>query len=60
MMLDEEFTKTIEETVAEVEESGEALSQDPSNGYLREHLDRAVRRKVNYLRDASLISGWSG
>ena len=43
-----------------IEESGEALSQDPSNGYLREHLDRAVRRKVNYLRDASLISGWSG
>jgi hypothetical protein len=43
-----------------IDESGEALSQDPSNGYLREHLDRAVRRKVDYLRDASLVSGWSG
>ena len=43
-----------------IEESGEALAADPSNAYLREHLDRAVRRKVDYLRDASLISGWSG
>lgn len=42
-----------------IEESGEALAGDPSNGYLREHLDRAVRRKVDYLRDASLITGWS-
>ncbi len=42
-----------------IEESGEALAGDPSNGYLREHLDRAVRRKVGFLRDASLISGWS-
>ena len=43
-----------------IEESGEALAADPSNAYLREHLDRALRRKVGYLRDASLISGWSG
>ena len=43
-----------------IEESGEALAGDPGNEYLREHLDRAVRRKVDYLRDASLISGWSG
>ena len=43
-----------------IEESGEALAGDPGNEYLREHLDRAVRWKVAYLRDASLISGWSG
>ncbi len=43
-----------------IQESGEALAGDPGNEYLREHLDRAVRRKVAYLRDASLISGWSG
>ncbi len=43
-----------------IQESGEALAGDPGNEYLREHLDRAVRQKVAYLRDASLISGWSG
>ena len=42
-----------------IEESGAALSADPSNQYLREHLSRSVRRKVDYLRDASAISGWS-
>ena len=43
-----------------IQESAEALAGDPGNEYLREHLDRAMRRKVDYLRDASLISGWSG
>ena len=43
-----------------IQESGEALAGDPGNEYLREHLDRSVRQKVAYLRDASLISGWSG
>ena len=43
-----------------IQESGEALAGDPGNEYLREHLDRTVRQKVAYLRDASLISGWSG
>jgi len=42
-----------------IEESSAALLADPSNQYLREHLNRSVRRKVDYLRDASLISGWS-
>ena len=42
-----------------IQESGEALAGDPGNEYLREHLERTVRRKVDYLRDASLISGWS-
>lgn len=43
-----------------IEESGEAWAGDPGNEYLREHLDRVIRRKVDYLHDASLISGWSG
>lgn len=42
-----------------IEESGAALLADPGNPYLREHLTRSVRRKVDYLRNASAISGWS-
>ncbi len=42
-----------------IEESSAALLGDPGNQYLREHLNRSVRRKVDYLRDASVISGWS-
>jgi anti-sigma factor RsiW len=42
-----------------IEESAAALLADPSDQYLREHLSRSVRRKVDYLRDASEISGWS-
>jgi hypothetical protein len=42
-----------------IEESSAAFLADPSNQYLREHLNRSVRRKVDYLRDASAISGWS-
>ena len=41
-----------------IEESSEALAADPGNEYLLEHLGRAFRRKVDYLRDASDISGW--
>ena len=41
-----------------IEESSEALASDPGNEYLLEHLGRAFQRKVDYLRDASDISGW--
>ncbi len=41
-----------------IEESSEALAADPGNEYLLEHLGRAFERKVDYLRDASDISGW--
>jgi hypothetical protein len=41
-----------------IEESAEALATDPGNEYLLEHLGRAFERKVDYLRDASDISGW--
>lgn len=41
-----------------IEESSEALATDPGNEYLLEHLGRAFERKVDYLRNASLISGW--
>jgi anti-sigma factor RsiW len=42
-----------------IEESAAALSSDPGNEYLLEHLGRAFERKVDYLRDARDISGWS-
>jgi hypothetical protein len=42
-----------------IEESAAALLADPSDQYLREHLSRSVQRKVDYLRVASEISGWS-
>ncbi len=62
--LDPNTVRVLEKNLAiidrAIQESGEALAGDPGNEYLREHLDRAVRRKVDYLRDASLISGWSG
>lgn len=41
-----------------IEESGKALAADPENEYLLEHLGRTFQRKVDYLRDASAISGW--
>ncbi len=62
--LDPNTVRVLEKNLAiidrAIQESGEALAGDPGNEYLREHLDRAVRQKVAYLRDASLISGWSG
>ena len=41
-----------------IEESSAALAADPGNEYLLEHLGRAFERKVDYLRNASDISGW--
>ena len=41
-----------------IAESSEALAADPANEYLLEHLGRTFQRKVDYLRDASAISGW--
>ena len=41
-----------------IEASSVALAADPGNEYLLEHLGRAFERKVDYLRDASDISGW--
>ncbi len=41
-----------------IEESSEALAADPANEYLLEHLGRTFQRKVDYLRNASAISGW--
>lgn len=43
-----------------IEESVRALEVDPSNAFLRDHLERAYREKADFLREAALISGWEG
>lgn len=62
--LDPNTVRILEKNLAIIDraiaESGQALAADPGNEYLKEHLDMAVRRKVDYLREASLISGWTG
>jgi hypothetical protein len=42
-----------------IEESLAALQEDPGSEFLRAHVDRAFRRKVEYLREASTIAGWA-
>lgn len=47
----------IEQAIAD---SREALSQDPGNAFLAEHLDRMYRRKLIYLQDAVRLAEWEG
>lgn len=42
-----------------IRESREALRMDPGNPFLENHLDRAYRTKVEYLREAVRIVRWS-
>lgn len=42
-----------------IEESRNALAVDPGNAFLEEHLERAYRRKLSYLREATRIADWS-
>ena len=42
-----------------IEESVAALESDPLNAYLKGHVDRAIRRKVDYLREMTQIAGWT-
>jgi anti-sigma factor RsiW len=43
-----------------IEDSRRALTTDPANAFLREHLDRAYEQKVDYLREAAGIADWKG
>jgi hypothetical protein len=43
-----------------IQDSRRALEADPGNPFLKEHLDRAYRQKVDYLREAAGIADWSG
>jgi anti-sigma factor RsiW len=42
-----------------IEESYQALAQDPGNEFLAAHLERVFERKVQYLREAAQIIGWA-
>lgn len=42
-----------------IDESRRALALDPGNAFLREHLDRAYRDKLEYLRQAAGIAEWT-
>lgn len=58
--LDIETIAVIEKNLAIVEvalrEAEEALARDPSNAYLRAHLDRTLRTKVDVLERATLLA----
>ncbi len=43
-----------------IDESRRALAVDPGNAFLREHLDRTYREKLDYLREAAGIADWTG
>jgi hypothetical protein len=43
-----------------IEESVRALEVDPSNPFLRDHLDRAYREKADFLREVAAITEWEG
>jgi hypothetical protein len=45
---------------AAIVDSREALTLDPGNGFLAEHLERMYRRKLLYLRDAVRVAEWAG
>ena len=41
-----------------IRESQEALAVDPGNQFLQDHLERAYRGKVDYLREANAMLSW--
>jgi hypothetical protein len=43
-----------------IDESKRALTVDPGNAFLMNHLDRAYREKATYLREAASIAEWIG
>jgi hypothetical protein len=62
--LDPNTVRILEKNLGVIEraiaESRLALEVDPGNEYLRQHLDRAYRDKVNFLREVALITEWEG
>ena len=61
--LDGETVRVLERNLGVIEQaiqdSRRALVQDPANGFLAEHLERAYQRKLTYLRSATEIANWS-
>jgi anti-sigma factor RsiW len=52
--------KNLEVIDRAIQDSRRALATDPANPFLREHLQNAYRQKLDYLREATSIAGWSG
>jgi hypothetical protein len=42
-----------------IEESRQALAQDPENDFLAEHLERVYERKLSFLQEATRVAEWS-
>jgi hypothetical protein len=42
-----------------IEDSRQALAQDPENEFLAAHLERVYERKLSYLREAARVAEWS-
>jgi putative zinc finger protein len=42
-----------------IEDSHRALSKDPANDFLMEHLERSYERKLDFLREAAQIVSWA-
>lgn len=62
--LDPNTVRVIEKNLAviqrAIDESRQALAVEPGNAFLVEHLERAYRRKLSYLREATRLVAWSG
>jgi anti-sigma factor RsiW len=60
--LDANTVRILEKNLAVIDrairESQEALAVDPGNRFLEEHLERAYRGKVDYLRQATAMLTW--
>jgi hypothetical protein len=60
--LDPNTIRVLEKNLAVIDrairESQEALALDPGNPFLAEHLERAYRGKVDYLREATAMLSW--
>lgn len=58
--LDPETVKTIESNLRIIDlattQAREALAADPSNPYLREHLAKTMKRKIEMLREATVLA----
>ena len=61
--LDPNTVRVLERNLAVIEkaidDSRQALLQDPENTYLSQHLERVFQRKLAYLRDAARVAEWS-
>jgi hypothetical protein len=60
--LDPNTVRILEKNLAVIDrairESQAALAVDPGNAFLEEHLERAYRGKVDYLREATAMLSW--